>query len=73
MLKPGTIVEMDGLLAVVVAEPGDEGIPEDHVALWFGSPQTIRASQGGTGVAEPEVWTVPVEYCSIAKPARIRH
>jgi hypothetical protein len=64
---------MDGLLAVVVAEVGEEGVPEDHVALWFGHPQAIRTSEGGTGGTEPEIWTVPTEYCTLARPARIRH
>ena len=73
MLKRGTIVEVDGLLGVVVIQPGEEGISEDHVALWFGHPPTTRISEGGIGGAEPEVWIVPVEYCAIARAARLRH
>jgi len=69
----GQLVELDGLLAVVVGVSGDPGVPEDHVALWFGDPKTKRKSQGGKGGFRPEVWTVPEEYCSRAAEPIIRH
>jgi hypothetical protein len=73
VLKVGDIVEVDGAIAVVVGTAEDLTIPEDHVALWFGEPRCTRISNGGTGGARPEVWTVPVEYCTRAMSAEFRH
>lgn len=73
MLKRGDFVELDGRLAVVVGLPGDLEVPEDHVALWFGTPQCKRSSEGGPGGATPDVWTVPAEYCETASPPKIHH
>jgi hypothetical protein len=56
----GAFVELDGLLAVVVGLPGDDNVPDEHAALWFGDPPTTRRSEGGSGGARPEVWTVPL-------------
>ena len=61
--KIGDFVEMDGLLAVVVATEECSNVPEDHLGLWFGDPKTTRISEGGLGGSTPEVWTVPAEYC----------
>jgi hypothetical protein len=69
----GQLVEFDGLLAVVVATDADRWVPEDHVALWFGEPQAIRKSQGGPGGLQPEVWTVPADYCAPAADPVVRH
>ena len=55
MFKRGDLVEFDGLLAVVVGSFKDGLAPEDHLALWFGTPQGIRQSQGGPGGLQPEV------------------
>jgi hypothetical protein len=75
--KRGALVEMDGVLAVVVGlegnEVGDDAVPEDHVAVWFGHPQTTRLSQGGSGGATPEVWLVPAEHFELAAPPDIKH
>ena len=60
----GDFVEMDGLLAVVVATDEDPNVPEEHVGLWFGAPTTKRISEGGAGGTVPEVSTVPVGLCS---------
>lgn len=73
MWERGQLVEIDGLLAAVVGTDDDAWVPDDHVALWFGDPQGVRISQGGPGGSIPEVWTVPAEYCSAAKPPDIRH
>jgi hypothetical protein len=78
MLRRGDLVELDGLLAVVVALAGElvgmgELVPEDHVALWFGTPPTERPSEGGEGGAIPEVWTVPADYCRAAPNPVIHH
>lgn len=59
----GTLVEFDGLLAVVVGTDADEWVPEGHLALWFGEPRAVRKSEGGPGGLRPEVWTVPAEQC----------
>ena len=62
--RKGDFVEMDGLLAVVIATEDDPNVPDEHVGLWFGDPTAKRISEGGTGGATPEVFTVPVEDCS---------
>jgi hypothetical protein len=65
----GDLVELDGLLAVVVGIEGDDPVPEEHVALWFGNPRCERISKGGPGGQRPEILTVPEEYCvPAAKP-----
>jgi hypothetical protein len=73
MFKRGDLVEFDGLLAVVVGSFEDGLAPEDHLALWFGTPQGIRRSQGGPGGLQPEVWTVPTDYCQPASEPIVRH
>jgi hypothetical protein len=72
-LVRGQFVEMDGLLAVVVGTDRDPEVPEEHVALWFGEPQGKRKSRGGPGGLQPEVWTVPEQYCSPAADPIMRH
>ena len=69
----GDFVEMDGLLAVVIATEDDPNVPDEHVGLWFGDPTAKRISEGGTGGATPEVFTVPVEYCSQAPNIHFTH
>ena len=69
----GDIVELDGLLAVVVAVPGDPNVPDDHVALWFGDPSGRRRSEGGSGGLRPELWIVPEKLFSPAAPPTYRH
>ena len=71
--KRGDFVELDGLIAVVVGVEGDENVPEEHVALWFGEPACIRRSQGGPGGQTPVVYTVPAEYCTRAADASWKH
>ena len=72
-MKPGDIVEMDGLLAVVVGIPELDDTPEGHVKVWFGDPHALRISEGGQGGRTPETWTVPVDYFTPAKPAKVNH
>jgi hypothetical protein len=80
MPRRGDFVEFDGLLAVVVALPGEavggagDLVPEGHAALWFGAlwfgdPRTPRVSEGGKGGAVPEVWVIPWERCRPAPGA----
>ena len=72
-LKKGDLVTFDGLLAVIVGTETDDSVPQDHVALWYGGPETKRLSEGGeTGIA-PEIWTVPSEYCKSAPAPKIHH
>jgi hypothetical protein len=53
--KRGDFVTLNDRLTVVVGIEGDAGVPEDHVALWYG------AEEQTSNV--PRVWTVPAEYC----------
>ena len=69
----GELVELDGMLGAVVGIYGDPGVPEDHVAVWFGSLETKRKSEGGAGGFQPEVYTVPAELCGKAAPALFKH
>ncbi|MFO0855882.1 MAG: hypothetical protein U0640_00840 [Phycisphaerales bacterium] len=62
-IRRGDMVTMDGLLAAVVGVEGDPGVPEEHVALWFGDPIAKRTSEGGTPRARVEAWSVPAESC----------
>jgi hypothetical protein len=73
MFKLGSFVEFDGLLAVVVGLGGQDDVPEDHLAVWFGEPQGKRLSEGGEGNLVPEVWTIPIELFRPAKSPMIRH
>jgi hypothetical protein len=73
MFRKGDLVEIDGLLAVVVGTGGAVGVPEDHVAVWFGEPRGKRLSEGGRGGLVPEVWTVPAEYCRPARAPEVKH
>ncbi|WP_075111763.1 hypothetical protein [Noviherbaspirillum massiliense] len=72
-MRKGDFVEYDGLPAVVVGIYGDAGVPEEHVALWFGANGIMRKSEGGMGGVVPEVWTVPVELCSPGIKAIFKH
>ena len=69
----GDLVELDGVLAVVTSIAGDPGVPDDHIAVWFGDPRCKRKSEGGTGGASPEIWTVPEEYFVAAAPPVFKH
>jgi len=72
-LQKGDFVEMDGLVAVVVATDDDPNVPEEHIGLWFGDPAAKRISQGGAGVAAAEISIVPVEYCSPVSEVHFTH
>ncbi|AGA28294.1 hypothetical protein Sinac_4079 [Singulisphaera acidiphila DSM 18658] len=79
--RRGDIVELDGLLGVIVAVPGEivettlgtDRVPETHVALWFGDSGGKRISEGGIGGQVPEIWTVPIELCLRASKPLCRH
>jgi hypothetical protein len=71
--EKGDLVELDGLLAVVVGTFEDGMAPEDHLALWFGTPQGRRKSEGGSGGLRAEVSTVPAAYCQHAAAPLIEH
>jgi hypothetical protein len=71
--RKGNFVEVDGLIAVVVATDEDENVPGGHLAVWFGEPPTSRKSDGGSGGVSPEVWTVPAEYCLPVDRIVFRH
>ena len=73
MWSRGDFVELDGLLAVVVGVEGEPEVPEDHVAVWFGDPRSVRKSDGGSGGQSPEVWTVPADLIVRAAGPSIKH
>ncbi len=60
----GDLVEFDGILAAVVGLEGESGVPEGHVALWFGEPQGQRKSMGGRGSLRPIVLSSSRPDCS---------
>jgi hypothetical protein len=62
-IEKGDFVRIDGINAVVVGTDEDENIPEDHIAVFFGSEIAKRESEGGTGNGQPQVWIVPVDLC----------
>jgi hypothetical protein len=62
-LEKGDFVRIDGINAVVVATADDINIPEDHIAVFFGSEIAERESEGGTGNSNPQVWIVPIDIC----------
>lgn len=62
-LEKGDFVRIDGINAVVVATSDDINIPDDHIAVFFGSEIAKRESEGGTGNANPQVWIVPIDIC----------
>jgi hypothetical protein len=69
----GEFVEMDGLPAVIIGVHGDPGVPEEHLAVWFGEPRAERKSKGGKGRVPPEVWTIPEELFQPSPPAIWKH
>ena len=70
--KRGDLVESNGLLGVVVGIYGDNHVPEDHIAIWYGRTTTSSTQQEG-GTLIPEVWTVPQEYVRLAPSPIMRH
>lgn len=69
--KLGDIVLLNGVLAAVVGIEGDPGIPEGHVALWYGGSRNVEPSF--TVFEAPLAWTVPAEYCTLAPPIKLQH
>ena len=62
-LMKGDFVRIDGINAVVVGTDEDENIPQDHIAVFFGSGLAKRESEGGEGNGQPEVWIIPIDVC----------
>ncbi|HAH24123.1 MAG TPA: hypothetical protein DCL77_10265 [Prolixibacteraceae bacterium] len=62
-LMKGDFVRIDGINAVVVGTDEDDNIPEDHIAVFFGSAIAKRESEGGLGNPAPQVWIVPIDLC----------
>jgi len=62
-LMKGDFVRIDGINAVVVGTDEDENIPEDYIAVFFGSGLAKRESEGGLGNGQPQVWIVPIDLC----------
>jgi len=61
----GDFVTLNGKPCVVTAIAGDQNVPEDHLAVWYGSVDDIGC---------PEVWTVPAEYFeALTQPLAYHH
>lgn len=71
--KRGDLVENNGLLEVVVGGYGDNHVPEDHIAIWYGSNTTTSSTQKEESALVPEIWTVPQEYVRLAPSPIMRH
>lgn len=66
----GDFVKVNGVLGVVVGVAGEEHVPEDHLAIWFGTDRPTSSLEGNTA-SRPEVWTIPQEYAQLGpRPAR---
>jgi len=63
IFSKGDFVRIDGINAVVVATEEDDNIPHDHIAVFFGSEQAKRESEGGEGNLNPVVWVIPIDLC----------
>ena len=64
--RRGDLVQLNGQPCVIVALAGefigDEEVPEEHVALWYGDAEAKPTWEGGATNVPTEVWTVPLEY-----------
>jgi hypothetical protein len=69
----GDFVEVDGALGVVVGVAGEQQVPEEHLAIWFGVDKPSSAAQEEHGVGCPEVWTIPQEYVQAGPNAIVHH
>jgi hypothetical protein len=56
----GQFVLVGKHIGVIVGRPGDDDVPEEHYAVWYG--------EKGTHPQVPRCRTVPMEYC---KPIQI--
>jgi hypothetical protein len=73
----GDLVELNGLPCVIIALAGefigDEEIPEEHVALWYGDNEAKPTWEGGRKGVKTEVWTVPLEYVEPGQVPTVLH
>lgn len=66
MFKRGDFIQLNNQLGVVVGTDSDGVAPEDHVAVWFGNSNDSEDRQ-------PEVWTIPTQYCIPATAPIFKH
>ena len=75
--KKGDLVELNGLPCVIVGMAGecfgDEEVPEEHVALWYGDTEPKPTWEGGTGKVKTVVFTVPIDCLEPGQVPRVRH
>lgn len=71
-IKRGDLVLLNGRVAAVVGVEGEPGVPEGHVALWFGDHDAEAKPAVDRSIPHCEAWTVPVEY-RVAVEATLRH
>ncbi len=67
LFKRGDLVVLNGAVAAVIAVEGDANVPEGHICLWYGG------QAKGDAETVPVVWTVPLEYCTLAPAPDVRH
>ena len=64
-LKKGTFVLVSDSLGIVVGWPNEEGVPDEHYAIWYG--------EAGTSEKIPSCRTVPIEYCEETNKVEFYH
>jgi hypothetical protein len=64
--KRGDLVLLNDRVAAIVGLGGEPGVPENHVALWYGEKIDSPSS-------DPVAWTVPAEFCLPAPKLRFLH
>jgi len=77
MAQRGDLIELNGLPCVIIAlageSIGDEQVPEEHVAVWYGDIEPTPTWEEGTGNVKTKVWTVPLEYCMPGQVPTVLH
>ncbi|TGE09769.1 hypothetical protein [Hymenobacter fodinae] len=74
----GDIVVLDDEPCVVVGLSGqllgDEEVPEEHIAVWFGGNNPKRWDSGYEQVkGRIEVWTIPAAYFNLGPTPIVSH
>jgi hypothetical protein len=75
--KRGDLVELNGLPCVIVGLAGEyfgeEEVPEEHVAVWYGDIKPKPTWEGGLGNVQTEVYTVPIDCLEPGQVPTVRH
>ena len=62
----GKFVLVGDSIGVIVGLPGEENVPEEHYAIWYGQ-------QSNKNNLVPLSRTVPIEYCKIISENELYH